>query len=168
MSWAACHADRERGFSRACRQHNTRAAFAFLRQYLPLVPIWGFQRREELEEMLAMDADPPVLDELLQAQIADDRRNLAGNFCRACGYCLPCPAEIPIPMAARMSLLLRRMPYQQFLSDEWKEQMHRIESCTECGHCRAHCPYQIDTPALLRSMLEDYEQFYADHEQVKA
>jgi len=147
---------------------NTRAAFAFLRQYLPLVPIWGFQRREELEEMLAMDADPPVLDELLQAQIADDRRNLAGNFCRACGYCLPCPAEIPIPMAARMSLLLRRMPYQQFLSDEWKEQMHRIESCTECGHCRAHCPYQIDTPALLRSMLEDYEQFYADHEQVKA
>ncbi len=138
-----------------------RTAFAFLRQYENLVPIWGMQRMEELEEMLALDANPPALDDAVQAAIERDRAELAGAFCRACGYCLPCPAGIPIPMAARMKLLLRRMPAQQFLTDAWRANMARIRDCADCGHCRAHCPYGLDTPALLRAMLDDYEAFSA-------
>lgn len=138
---------------------NARTAFAFVRQYSNLVPIWGMQRMEELEEILALDANPPAFDAAIKAEIARDQKELASDFCRACGYCLPCPANIPIPMAARMGLLLRRMPAQQFLTPEWREMMLRIEACTECGHCRAHCPYGLDTPALLRRMLEDYLEF---------
>lgn len=141
---------------------NARAAFAFFRQYQHAVPIWGIQRMSELEEFIALEAYPPSLDEMLPV-IEQDRRELAGDFCRACGYCMPCPQEIPISMAARMSLLLRRMPYQGFLTDRWHEQMHRIERCTECGHCREHCPYGLDPPALLRKQLEDYEAFYREH-----
>ncbi|MHB0998295.1 MAG: aldo/keto reductase [Armatimonadota bacterium] len=143
---------------------NARTAFGFLRQYENLVPIWGFQRMEELEEMILLDAEPPVLDDALKAEVERDCRELAGNFCRACGYCLPCPQGIPIPLAARMSLLLRRMPYEQFMSAEWYDKMHLIEACTECGHCKAHCPYGLDTPELLKRMLIDYEEFYATHE----
>ncbi len=135
-------------------------AFAFLRQYENVVPIWGFQRMVELEELLELDANPPTLNDDLWARIEHDRRELASEFCRACGYCLPCPARIPIPMAARMSLLLRRMPYQQFLGAEWQEQMRRINDCLDCGHCKSACPYGLDTPALLRRNLEDYEVFY--------
>lgn len=142
---------------------NVRAAFAFLRQYETVVPIWGMQRMSELEEILKLDANPPVLDDEMWAVIERDRRELAGEFCRACGYCLPCAADIPIPMAARMHLLLRRMPYKQFLSDEWYEKMRRIENCTECGACRERCPYGLDTPALLRKSLLDYEEFYEQH-----
>jgi aryl-alcohol dehydrogenase-like predicted oxidoreductase len=138
-----------------------RPAFAFLWQYENLVPIWGMQRMEELEELLALDAAPPALDAGLQATIAHDRQELGGEFCRACGYCLPCPVDIPIPMAARMSLLLRRMPSAQFFTDEWREKMARINQCVDCGHCRAHCPYGLDTSALLRRMLDDYETFIA-------
>ncbi|MCX6345439.1 MAG: 4Fe-4S dicluster domain-containing protein [Armatimonadetes bacterium] len=87
-------------------------------------------------------------------------KELAGNICRGCGYYLPCSANIPIPMAARMGLCLRRMPYQQFMTPHWHEMMHRIESCTDCGHCRANCPYGLDTPALLRRMLSEYEEFF--------
>lgn len=143
---------------------NARTAFGFFSQLENVVPIWGFQRMEELEEMLALDADPPAFDDSLKAEIERDRRELAGNFCRGCGYCLPCPQGIPIPMAARMSLLLRRMPYQQFLSDEWHNRMHLIEACTECGHCKAHCPYGLDTPELLKRMLIDYDEFYTAHD----
>lgn len=142
---------------------NLRPAFAFLRQFENLVPIWGVQRMHELEELLAFDADPPVLDEALMAEIERDRRDLASSFCRACGYCLPCPADIPIPMAARMGLLLRRMPYQQFLTNEWDEKMSRIENCISCGHCKAHCPYGLDTPSLLKTMLDDYREFCEEH-----
>ena len=92
--------------------------------------------------------------------IEADRRELAGSFCRACGYCLPCPADIPIPMAARMSLCLRRMPSDRFLEDDWKETMERIENCIDCGHCKSHCPYDLDTPAVLKSNLKDYRAFY--------
>jgi aryl-alcohol dehydrogenase-like predicted oxidoreductase len=142
---------------------NARAAFAFLWQYPNVVPIWGIQRLAELEEFLQFAAAPPPLDEGLQAAIARDRVELTGAFCRACGYCLPCPADIPIPMAARMSLLLRRMPYQQFLGAAWREKMERIATCTGCGHCRKHCPYELDTPALLKRNLADYREFGRQH-----
>jgi aryl-alcohol dehydrogenase-like predicted oxidoreductase len=138
---------------------DARAAFAFLRQYENLVPIWGMQHLHELEQILAFDADPPRLDAAAWARIDADRAALAGDFCRACGYCLPCPAGIPIPMAARMSLLLRRMPFQQFLQDGWRANMARIDDCTACGACRDRCPYGLDTPALLKKMLDDYRSF---------
>lgn len=144
---------------------HARTAFAFLRQYENLVPIWGFQRMNELEEIISLDADPPVLDDELWETIASDRRELAGDFCRACAYCMPCPAGIQIPMAARMGLLLRRMPYQQFMSKQWYNEMHKILNCMHCGQCKSHCPYSLDTPALLKKMLADYEEFYREHSQ---
>ncbi|MBF0244650.1 MAG: aldo/keto reductase [Planctomycetes bacterium] len=136
-----------------------RAAFAFFRQYDNVAPIWGIQRMEELEEFLRLEAVPPELDDALRSAIEKDRAELSGDFCRACGYCLPCPAEIPIPMAARMSLLLRRMPWEDFLGNGWREKMERIENCIDCGHCRDHCPYGLDTPELLKRNLAAYRDF---------
>ena len=138
---------------------DAKAAFAFLRQYENVVPIWGMQRESELDEFIALDAQPPALDEALRAEIERYRKELAGDFCRGCGYCLPCPANIPINNAARMSLLLRRAPMQNWLSAEWQENMARIEDCLDCGQCKTRCPYGLDTPALLRKNLEDYRTF---------
>jgi len=140
---------------------NVRAAFAFHRQYDTVVPVWGIQRQEELEEFLALEADPPVLDDDMRHAIDAERETLSGEFCRGCGYCLPCPAEIPIPMAARMKFLLRRAPHEPFTDDSWQEQMARICNCTDCGQCRERCPYGLDTPRILKEMLEDYEAFCA-------
>jgi aryl-alcohol dehydrogenase-like predicted oxidoreductase len=137
------------------------SAFAFLRQHDNVVPIWGVQRMSELEQVLALEANPPALDDAMWERIENDRETLAGDFCRACGYCLPCPQEIPIPMAARMGLMLRRMPYRQFLTEEWQQNMSRIETCTECGQCRAKCPYDLDVPPLLKRMLDNYREFLA-------
>lgn len=142
---------------------NVSPAFAFLRQYQNLIPIWGVQRMGELEEILALESNPPSLDDETWAIIERDRRELAGEFCRACGYCLPCPQEIPIPMAARMGLLLRRMPYQEFMSDQWYAKMHLTENCTGCGECRSRCPYGLDPASLLKKALADYEAFYQDY-----
>lgn len=142
---------------------NAASTFAFLRQYSNVIPIWGIQRESELDEFLLLEKNPPRLDEKLMEIIQKDRTELAGSFCRGCGYCLPCPANIPIPTAARMSLLLRRAPYQGFLKDGWREQMQLITKCIGCGQCKSRCPYQLDTPSILKGMLEDYEAFYAEH-----
>lgn len=140
---------------------NARAAFAFLRQYPHVVPIWGIQRERELDELLALEADPPSLDQSLQDSIDLDRQELSGSFCRGCGYCMPCPVGIPISMAARISLLLQRAPEQNFLTGEWQEKMRLINDCTQCGQCRAQCPYELDTPKLLQAELAKYEAVIA-------
>jgi aryl-alcohol dehydrogenase-like predicted oxidoreductase len=139
------------------------ASFAFLRQYGNVLPIWGIQRESELDEFLSFERNPPVLEGGLEKIIAKDRAELTGNFCRGCGYCQPCPAGIPVPMAARMSLLLRRAPWRSYTTREWRAAMEKIEDCADCGHCREHCPYGIDAPALLRANLRDYREFLKMH-----
>ena len=139
------------------------SAFAFLRQFDNVVPIWGMQREAELDEFLSYEKNPPVLDAAMKKVIERDRLELSGSFCRGCGYCQPCPAEIPIETAARISLLLARAPYKGFLTDDYREKMDRIENCIHCDHCKKHCPYGLDTPELLKRMLSEYRQFYAAH-----
>lgn len=138
---------------------NIPAAVAFFGQFDNVVPIWGIQHMRELEEFLSLWEMAPPLDDALQSAIAKDRAELAGNFCRGCSYCLPCAAEIPIHWAARMSFLLRRAPSQQFLTPEWRQSMERIDDCSGCRACASRCPYHLDTPALLKTMLADYRQF---------
>jgi len=136
--------------------NNAKAAFAFLRQYENIVPIYGIQTREELDEFLRYEKNPPALDDALQKEIDKDRVELAETFCRACGYCLPCPANIPIPMASRMTFLLGRMVAKNFQTPEWQENMRRISDCTNCGNCIKHCPYELNVPELLKTHQEEY------------
>ncbi len=142
---------------------NAASTFAFLRQFDNVVPIWGIQRESELDEFVALEKNPPKLDEAMWSIINKDREELAGDFCRGCGYCMPCPAGINIPTAARISLLLGRAPYEGFLQDEFKEKMQLIHNCIECGNCKEHCPYKLDTPNLLKRELKNYEAFYSNH-----
>ena len=143
--------------------NNAEACYAFMQEYPNVVPIWGIQREEELDQWLELTARDPHVTPEIQAVIDKDRQELAGNFCRSCGYCLPCTAGIDIPQAARMSALLRRSPYQPYMSDEWYAKMHKIEECVHCDACKSRCPYGLDTPALLQAMLKDYDAFYAEH-----
>lgn len=138
---------------------NSAAAYAFHAQYDHVLPIWGIQKEEELDEFLSYNSNPPILNEEISAIIEHDRRELAKDFCRGCGYCLPCPANIDIPISARMSLMIRRAPTTVYLSDTWKEKMKKIENCIHCNHCKNHCPYGLDTPKLLEENWADYKTF---------
>ena len=136
-------------------------AYAYMAQaqFDHVAPIWGIQRESELDEFLSYQACPPVLDEERQAQIESDRKQLTGDFCRGCGYCMPCPAGIEINNCARMSLLLRRSPSAGWLTEEWQEKMKKIEGCLHCNQCMKKCPYGLNTPDLLAKNYEDYKTF---------
>ncbi len=145
---------------------NSAAAYAFLAQYDNVVPIWGVQREKELDEFLSYIETPPVMTEELAEVIRHDREELLGDFCRGCGYCMPCPVGIEINNCARMSLLLRRSPSAGHLSPEGQEKMKKIEQCLHCGQCKSKCPYGLDTPSLLQKNLEDYKKVLAGEVQV--
>ena len=143
--------------------NNARACHAFMKSYDNVVPIWGIQKLEELEQWLALAEEDPDLDEELSAFIRQERQELSGSFCRSCGYCMPCPAGIEIYNCARMNMLLRRSPWQQYMTDAWREKMEKINDCIGCHSCSSRCPYQLDTPNLLKYMLKDYREFYEAH-----
>lgn len=135
---------------------NSAAAYAYLDQFDHVLPIWGVQREKELDEFISYVDNPPVMTEEIKAIIDHDRKELAGNFCRGCGYCMPCPAGIEINTCARMSLMIRRSPVAAQLTPESQEKMRRIEECLHCGQCSSKCPYNLDTPRLLEENYKDY------------
>lgn len=137
---------------------NSAAAYAYLDQFDNVLPIWGVQRESELDEFLSYIDNPPTMDGELKTLIEKDKRLLAGDFCRGCGYCMPCPAGIEINNCARMSLLLRRSPSAGWLGETWQGNMKKIEGCLDCGKCKSKCPYGLDTPNLLKANYEDYKR----------
>ncbi len=138
---------------------NSAAAYAYLAQFEGVLPIWGVQRESELDEFISYRDNPPVLNRELAAVIEHDRNALKDNFCRGCGYCLPCPAGIEISTAARMSLMIRRAPVSVYLNEHWRNEMKKIDGCIHCNHCKDHCPYGLDTPSLLADNWADYKTF---------
>ncbi len=135
---------------------DSNACMAFMSQYNAL-PIWGIQREEELDEWLSFFEKDAVMTDEIRAFIEEERKSLMGDFCRGCGYCMPCTVGIQINNCARMSQLIRRSPSKNFLSEEWQQNMLKIDECVDCGLCKSKCPYGLDTPNLLRKNLADYK-----------
>lgn len=164
--------DEEVALAELCREHqvgfiamkalcggllnNAAAAYAWLDRFDHVLPIWGIQRESELDEFISYIDNPPRFSAELAAIIEADRRELAGNFCRGCGYCMPCPVGIEINNCARMSQLIRRSPSARWLEPAEQVKMNQIDQCVMCRQCSAKCPYGLDTPMLLQQHLADY------------
>lgn len=143
---------------------NSAAAYAFMEQFPHVLPIWGIQRERELDEFLSYQEKEPKLEGELQEAIDKDREQLQGEFCRGCGYCMPCPVGIEINNCARMSLMIRRAPSDTQLTEEMQAKMKKIEECLHCGKCKAKCPYGLDTPTLLEKNYQDYQEILGGKE----
>lgn len=165
---------RELALSELCKKHNvgfiamkgmsgglisnSRSMSAFMAQHDNVLPIWGVQKEKELDEFISYISNPPVLDDELRAIMEKDQRELSSDFCRGCGYCMPCPVGIEINNCARMSLLLRRSPSKGHLSPAGQEKMNKIADCIHCDACKSKCPYGLDTPRLLADNYRDYKE----------
>ena len=136
---------------------NSGACMAFMSQY-DVLPIWGIQKQNELDEWLSFFDHEATMTDETKAVIEKDRNELLGEFCRGCGYCMPCTVDIQINQCARMSQMIRRAPSKFWLTDYWKEEMLKIDSCIECGICKTRCPYELDIPELLKKNLIDYKE----------
>lgn len=174
--------ERELALVEQCREHqmgfiamkalaggiitDSRMAYAFIGQHDNVMPIWGIQKESELDEWLSYIQSTPVMTDEIRQGIESDRQQLGGNFCRGCGYCMPCPMGIQINNCARMSLMLRRAPSEVWLSETWQNHMKQVENCMNCGQCSSKCPYELNTPELLKANYEDYKRVLSGEVQV--
>lgn len=136
--------------------NNSKASYAYMLNYDNVLPIWGIQKMSELDEFLSYQENPPEWDEEINEVIRKDREELAIDFCRGCGYCLPCSQGIEINMCVRMSLWIRRFPTEPCLTEDYIAKMKKTEDCTECGDCLERCPYELDIPRMLKENHDDY------------
>lgn len=141
--------------------NNSKACMAFMSQFDNVIPIWGIQRDNELDEWLSYMDNTPSMDDEIKAFIEKEKMELSGEFCRGCGYCMPCPKGIMINQCARMSLMLRRAPSANWLSESMQSEMKKIEECINCQQCVKKCPYSLNTPELLKKNYEDYKNVLA-------
>lgn len=135
---------------------NSKASFAYINQFDNVLPIWGIQKLEELNEFLSYDSNTILTDEL-KLDIENDKKELGENFCRGCGYCMPCPEGINISLCSRMSLWMRRFPTEPNLDEKTQQTMKKTLDCIECYACVDNCPYELDIPELLKENYEDYQ-----------
>lgn len=145
--------------------NNAAAVYYFFEQHKNLLPLYGIQHMKELEEFLELEKNPPDVEKA-RSKIERDRQEMEKEFCRGCGYCLPCPAGIRLEMVCRMSLLLKRASLSEFLTREWYDEMQKTKDCIECGQCQPRCPYDFKPQTRLAQQYEDfmemYEKYYTD------
>lgn len=143
--------------------NNARVIHAFMRAHPGVVPIYGIQKQNELNEFLEADRDGVTLNDEYMEIIKKDRKELVGSFCRSCGYCMPCPVGIPLNNASRLIQLLTRSPIDPYMTPEFKAQIEKIEDCIHCGVCATRCPYHLKPYELIPESLKFYRKLYAEY-----
>jgi len=133
-------------------------AMRHLQQFDGVVPIPGIETRDELHQVVELYSAPRGPTGGERARMAQLKREIGKVFCRACGYCQPCPQGIAIPMILRAESFARRMPADR-TRRAFDRHMPKIDACTGCGQCVERCPYDLDIPAMLPAKRAWYHQW---------
>jgi hypothetical protein len=134
------------------------------------VALSGMSTMEQVEDNLRTCSDPQPLAEAeyaaLRAHLAT-MKTMAELYCTGCGYCLPCPQDIPIPRIFGMFNRGRvyglwpvaRRGYDRIGKGQDKA-AKRADACSECGACEKKCPQKIP----IRRQLKEAHQALAKND----
>jgi len=125
-------------------------ALRYVMQFpISVIPV-GMYKVEEVEQNIAvMEGDLTLTDEDT-AYIEQTKKENEGEFCRRCGYCMPCPEKITISMVMSFESVYKRLGWKDnFL--QWAE---RAAECKECGECEPKCPYELPIREMLPKRVE--------------
>ncbi|MFW6061708.1 MAG: aldo/keto reductase [Planctomycetota bacterium] len=122
---------------------NANLAFKFLNAWSDVVPIPGIERAEEIEEIAEIVASGETLQGEEKARAEQIAADLGKLFCRRCGYCMPCPHDVPIMLSMIFDSFLKRFPEEKLLNGPVKAVLENNGNCVECGICETKCPYDL-------------------------
>ena len=127
-----------------------------------VVPIWGVQRESELDQFLQCIREGAELTDERRATIERDRRELCGEFCRGCGYCMPCPHGVDIPTCfaaynTRYTDSFYSGMKAYIMCTTLKTNPTNASKCRQCGKCEKHCPQSIAIRQELKQVAKKME-----------
>ncbi len=100
----------------------------------------GIDRRDMTEE------EREMLDK--------EASTLREEFCRRCGYCLPCPEGIDIPSNFLMEGYYTRYNLKDWAKARYASMSPKSSDCIECGICETKCPYDLPIIKMLKHVTE--------------
>lgn len=140
--------------------------FALSNPYVTTV-IPGVEQMPYLESALRVAEENPQLNAEQMDAIAAKIDMKARHYCRGCGYCLPCPQDIPIPTV--LSLYNR---WEIFGGVDWSHMHHITEEyttqvpdgrtaaeCVACGACAQRCPFNLPIPDLMKKAAKELRRY---------
>lgn len=90
------------------------------------------------------------------AYIEKMKKLLDDDFCRRCGYCLPCTVGINIPGAFLFAGYYNRYQLKEWAISRYKSLKVLPEQCIECGECEKRCPYNLKIISKLKMVTNTF------------
>ena len=98
--------------------------------------------------------------EATKSTLTDDERKIVNDlvaelgteFCRRCGYCLPCPNGLDIPTLIIMESYLKRYDLGEWAQSRYDTFNVKASQCLKCGICETRCPYNLPIIKMLDSV----------------
>lgn len=113
------------------------------------VAIAGMQSMDEVLRNTAVVTQPP-LNEVELAEVERLRTTLGTDFCRRCGYCMPCPQGINIPSVFLFEGYLTRYDLAAWAQERYNLMTKFASDCVSCGACEPRCPYGLKIPEKMK------------------
>lgn len=119
------------------------------------VAIPGMDLPDHVKENLSA-AEPFIPLSAAEKAILDQEvAELGKNFCRRCGYCLPCAQGIDIPATFITYLQYTRYGMKIAAAAKYDKFPAKASACIECGICETRCPYDLPIRERLKQIAQE-------------
>lgn len=118
------------------------------------VAIPGMASVDEVRVNINVKAGDLSLEEM--KKIADLRAGLGNDFCRRCGYCLPCTEGIDIPNCFMFEGYYNRYNLQSWAKGRYDSLIKHASDCIQCGKCEKRCPYNLKIINKLTKVVDTF------------
>jgi len=85
-------------------------------------------------------------------EIEKESNEIGKEFCRRCGYCLPCTQGIDIPSQFVLESYLKRYNLADWARERYQKIEINASNCIECGECEIKCPYNLPIIKMLKKV----------------
>ena len=115
----------------------------------------GMDEIRHVRENTEAVRDTAPLTEEEQARLEAEVAEVGANFCRRCGYCMPCEAGIDIPTTFIFHLQYHRYGMSDVIPKRYAAMPARASDCIGCGICETRCPYDLPIRERMKTIAAD-------------
>ncbi|MDR7855837.1 aldo/keto reductase [Tissierella sp.] len=117
------------------------------------VAIPGMDSIEQINENAMVGIDVRKLTDEEEKILFEEANSLGSEFCRRCGYCMPCPQNIDIPTQFLMEGYYTRYNLKEWAQGRYDAMEKRAVHCIECGQCEPRCPYNLPIRKMMKKVV---------------
>jgi predicted aldo/keto reductase-like oxidoreductase len=131
----------------------------YLLQFPDVAPDPGFERVEEVEEVVRIVEGIGAFTEEDRERIASAMTELGPRFCRRCEYCGPCPQGVSIVPVMTVESVMKRLPKGNVVGGWVSSAVASHDKCTDCGECETKCPYKLPIREMMRENAAKFKAY---------